>query len=84
MNGASPATIALGFKLTTLLKFNDTKSMDNKSSLLHYLIKLLNDKYDAEEIGMLPLLDVTIIYFILFFIYYFLLIFFIMLLYKRP
>jgi len=45
LNGGSNRGAAFGFKLNTLVKLIDTKTVDNKSSLMHYLVKVLKDKY---------------------------------------
>lgn len=45
LNGGTARGAAFGFKLNALLKLSDTKTTDNKSSLLHYLIKIMTTKY---------------------------------------
>jgi hypothetical protein len=50
LNGGG-AGMALGFRLSTLLKLVDTKTLDNKSSLLHYLINTLREKYKDEDVA---------------------------------
>src|SRR4051794_7946398 len=48
LNGGTAKGAALGFKLVTLTKLCDTKTMDNKSSLLHYLVKLMQKDKDDD------------------------------------
>lgn len=50
MNGGNQKGNAFGFKLGTLLKLVETKSLDNKISLLHYLIQIFNEKYSTEDL----------------------------------
>lgn len=50
MNGGNAKGAAFGFKLTTLLKLIETKTQDNKSSLLHYLVNVLRTKYRNEDL----------------------------------
>jgi hypothetical protein len=51
LNGGTPKGGAFGFKLNALSKLGETKSVDNKSSLVHYLIKLFQSpKYRKEDL----------------------------------
>ena len=45
LNGGSFRGAAYGFKLDALNKLRDTKSADGDTTLLHYLVKLVNKKY---------------------------------------
>ncbi|ELR17045.1 formin domain containing protein [Acanthamoeba castellanii str. Neff] len=45
LNGGSFRGSAYGFKLDVLNKLRDTKSADGETTLLHYLVKLVNSKY---------------------------------------
>jgi len=42
MNGGTPKGQAYGFKLSALNRLNASKSADNQSSLLHYIIEYVN------------------------------------------
>lgn len=48
LNGGATKGLTYGFKLTALSKMVDTKTIDNKSSLMHYLVRLLKDKFKSE------------------------------------
>jgi len=45
LNGGTPNGRAYGFKLDILLKIADTKSSDNTSTLLHWIIDLLDQRF---------------------------------------
>mmetsp|Transcript_32960 Transcript_32960/g.104214 ORF Transcript_32960/g.104214 Transcript_32960/m.104214 type:complete len:325 (-) Transcript_32960:597-1571(-) len=45
MNGQGPKGGAYGFKLEFLTKLADTKTSDNKSTLLHYLVDYIHRKF---------------------------------------
>eukprot|EP01113_Clastostelium_recurvatum_P000474 TRINITY_DN1020_c0_g1_i1.p1 TRINITY_DN1020_c0_g1~~TRINITY_DN1020_c0_g1_i1.p1 ORF type:complete len:1287 (+),score=454.62 TRINITY_DN1020_c0_g1_i1:105-3965(+) len=45
LNGGTNRGGAIGFKLNTLNKLGDTKATDNKTSLMHYLVKLVESKF---------------------------------------
>jgi len=45
LNGGTSRGGAFGFKLTSLLKFADIKSHDQTTSLLHFIIKTIEDNY---------------------------------------
>ena len=44
LNGTGPKGGAYGFKLEFLTKLADTKTADNKSTLLHYLVASIERK----------------------------------------
>jgi hypothetical protein len=50
MNGGTNKAGAFGFKLGILLKLHETKTMDLKSSLLHYIVKLIKEKYQHDDL----------------------------------
>jgi len=45
VNGGTNRGNAVGFKLGSLTKITDTKSTDNKSTLMNYLTKVVQDQY---------------------------------------
>jgi hypothetical protein len=45
LNGTGPRGGAHGFKLEILSKLADTKTADNKSTLLHYLVDFIAEEY---------------------------------------
>ncbi|KAK8798726.1 hypothetical protein WA158_007810 [Blastocystis sp. Blastoise] len=45
LNGGSPRGGAWGYQLNILIKLKDTKTNDNKSSLLHYILQLCQVQY---------------------------------------
>jgi len=45
LNGTGPRGGAYGFKLEVLNKLADTKTADNKSTLLHYLVNFISQEY---------------------------------------
>ncbi len=47
INGGTYRGGAYGFKLDILTKLQDTKSSDNKTTLLHYLATLIINKYNV-------------------------------------
>ncbi len=47
INGGTYRGGAYGFKLDILTKLQDTKSSDNKTTLLHYLATLITNKYNV-------------------------------------
>eukprot|EP00026_Physarum_polycephalum_P006630 Phypoly_transcript_06680.p1 GENE.Phypoly_transcript_06680~~Phypoly_transcript_06680.p1 ORF type:complete len:393 (+),score=90.91 Phypoly_transcript_06680:114-1181(+) len=47
MNGGSARGGAVGFKINCLLNLSETKSTDNKTTLLHYLVKYMRDNMPA-------------------------------------
>jgi len=50
LNGGTPKGAADGFKFNTLLKLGDTRTIDNKASLLHYLIRISKDKFPSDNL----------------------------------
>jgi hypothetical protein len=50
LNGGTNKGAALGFKLAVLPKLGDTKTTDNKQSLLHYLVKVLQKKFQDLDV----------------------------------
>jgi hypothetical protein len=44
LNGGTQRGQAYGFKLEVLKKLRDTKSADNQTTLLHYLVQLIDAK----------------------------------------
>jgi len=50
MNGGPPKGLTLGFKMNVLTKLHETKTVDNKASMLHYLIKLFQSKFSKEDL----------------------------------
>jgi dishevelled associated activator of morphogenesis len=50
LNGKSARGNAMGFKLSTLQKLQDTKTTDNKKNLLHYLVELTEKQFPGEDI----------------------------------
>mmetsp|Transcript_26457 Transcript_26457/g.37250 ORF Transcript_26457/g.37250 Transcript_26457/m.37250 type:complete len:1253 (+) Transcript_26457:69-3827(+) len=49
LNGGTARGDAFGFKINSLLKLVETKTYDNKSSLMHYLVKLVKEKMPEED-----------------------------------
>ncbi|EFA83348.1 actin binding protein [Heterostelium album PN500] len=47
INGGTPRGNAFGFKLNTITKLADTKSTDNKMSLINYLAKVLQKDFNS-------------------------------------
>jgi len=47
LNGTGPRGGAYGFKLEVLTKLADTKTNDNKSTLLHYLVSFIEREYKS-------------------------------------
>jgi hypothetical protein len=45
LNGSNKNKISYGFKLKSLIKLNDTKSSDGKTSLLQYIVKIIKAKH---------------------------------------
>eukprot|EP01119_Soliformovum_irregulare_P002332 TRINITY_DN1260_c2_g1_i1.p1 TRINITY_DN1260_c2_g1~~TRINITY_DN1260_c2_g1_i1.p1 ORF type:complete len:740 (-),score=348.98 TRINITY_DN1260_c2_g1_i1:24-1922(-) len=54
LNGGTNRGDAHGFKLGALKKLVDTKSMDNKSSLLHHLINVAREKFPEDDLSNFP------------------------------
>ncbi len=50
LNGSTPRGQAYGFKLEALKKLRDTKSADNQTTLLHYIVQLV-EKQDEDALA---------------------------------
>ncbi len=49
LNGTGPRGGAYGFKLEVLTKLADTKTADNKSTLLHYIVRCPTPRHDGMQ-----------------------------------
>ncbi|KAL0480901.1 hypothetical protein AKO1_004083 [Acrasis kona] len=52
LNAKSRHKQCYGFKLSTLCKIRDTKSMDNKTNLLTYIVKYIEDGYSSDGLNL--------------------------------
>ena len=57
MNGLMTKGGAFGFLLTSLTKFYDMKSKDNKSTLLQYIVELIMDEVDKTTLNFMPFFE---------------------------
>ena len=57
MNGLMAKGGAFGFPLTSLTKFYDMKSKDNKSTLLQYIVELIMDEVDKTHLNFKPFFE---------------------------
>jgi len=57
MNGVTAKGGAFGFQLSSLSKFYDMKSKDNKSTLLQYIVEYIMDDYDIKVLSIMPYLE---------------------------
>jgi hypothetical protein len=53
MNGVTVKGGAFGFQLTSLTKFYDTKSKDNKTTLFQYIIEFIVEEYDKKILNFM-------------------------------
>jgi hypothetical protein len=51
LNNGTAKGLALGFKLNSLQKLCDVRAADNKTNLLHFIVKQLEDKFGAETLN---------------------------------
>ena len=54
MNGATAKGGAFGFQITSLSKFYDTKSKDNKTTLLQYIVEFIMEEVDRNILNFMP------------------------------
>eukprot|EP01121_Diplochlamys_sp_Union-15-3_P020314 TRINITY_DN78_c0_g2_i1.p1 TRINITY_DN78_c0_g2~~TRINITY_DN78_c0_g2_i1.p1 ORF type:complete len:386 (+),score=87.93 TRINITY_DN78_c0_g2_i1:45-1202(+) len=45
LNGNTTRGNCMGFSLNSLLKINDTRTTDNKATLMHYIVQFIEDKH---------------------------------------
>ena len=57
MNGVTAKGGAFGFQLTSLPKFYDMKSKDNKSTLLQYIVEFIMDEVDKSILNFMPFFE---------------------------
>ena len=57
MNGITAKGGAFGFQLTSLTKFYDMKSKDNKSTLLQYIVEFIMDEVDKTTLNFMPFFE---------------------------
>jgi len=57
MNGVTAKGGAFGFQLTSLTKFYDMKSKDNKSTLLQYIIEFIMEEVDRKILNFMPFFE---------------------------
>ena len=57
MNGVTAKGGAFGFQLTSLSKFYDMKSKDNKTTLLQYIIEYIMEDLDRKILNFMPFFE---------------------------
>jgi len=57
MNGVTAKGGAFGFQFTSLSKFYDMKSKDNKTTLLQYIVEFIMDEVDRNILNFMPFLQ---------------------------
>jgi diaphanous 1 len=57
MNGVTAKGGAFGFQLTSLPKFYDMKSKDNKTTLLQYIVEFIMEEVDKTLLNFMPYLE---------------------------
>ena len=57
MNGVTAKGGAFGFQLTSLSKFYDMKSKDNKCTLLQYIVEFIMDEVDKSILNFMPFFE---------------------------
>lgn len=57
MNGVTAKGGAFGFQITSLSKFYDMKSKDNKTTLLQYIVEYIMEEVDRNILNFMPFLQ---------------------------
>jgi hypothetical protein len=57
MNGVTAKGGAFGFQITSLSKFYDIKSKDNKTTLLQYIVEFIMEEVDRNILNFMPFLQ---------------------------